>query len=112
MSLRHSEIEHQAAMRGETRSFGEPAHFLHQSRLANSRFAADIHDLAAAACKASGDEAFELIEFGFAPNKGSPVSRRWIGRDSAQAPDARGCVEAFERDLAKIITKPAAGERA
>ena len=79
MSLRHAEIEHQAAMRGETRSFGEPTHFLHQSRLTNSRFTADIHDLTTAASQAGGAQAVELIEFGFAPNKRGPVGQRRIG---------------------------------
>ena len=66
-------------MRGEARSFGEPAHFFHQSRLADSGFAADIHDLSAAARQAGNDQAFELIEFGFAPNEGSPVGYWSIG---------------------------------
>jgi hypothetical protein len=66
-------------MRSEARSFGEAAHFLHQSRLADSGFAADINDLTAAPRKARGDQAFDLIKLGRAPNEGGPTGRGQIG---------------------------------
>ena len=66
-------------MRDKTRSFGEPTHFIYQSRFTNSRFTTDIHDLTIAARQARGNQAFELIELGFAPNKGSPVGQWRFG---------------------------------
>src|SRR5262249_36297220 len=70
------------------------------------------HGRIGAACQASGDQAFELIELGLAPNKGGPIGGWWIGRDSAQAPNVRRYVKAFERHLAQIVAKTAARKRA
>ena len=46
LSFAHAEIEHQAAMSGEARGFGKPAHLLDQPGFADSRLAAHVDDLA------------------------------------------------------------------